>query len=216
MSLLSVPRKSHSKSHLLKNPKSTVPEIVQEVDEEYELTTTRKQKNSEERENINNQDFPKNNFDDPFLGENPEENQINFDNIVDDEFDELIKRGKNRKNNNKMILNDPFKKSSELKKRPDLDLDQKEQNENKEEKIDIDVVEEEPEKKEKNDDLDLDEDIKEKAKDKNLGVINLDLDEMQSDFMAGGKKVTVKLNDNVRKKLTKEMSSLDEPVNILE
>ena len=216
MSLLSVPRKSHSKSHLLKNPKSTVPEIVQEVDEEYELTTTRKQKNSEERENINNQDFPKNNFDDPFLGENPEENQINFDNIVDDEFDELIKRGKNRKNNNKMLLNDPFKKSSELKKRPDLDLDQKEQNENKEEKIDIDVVEEEQEKKEKNDDLDLDEDIKEKAKDKNLGVINLDLDEMQSDFMAGGKKVTVKLNDNVRKKLTKEMSSLDEPVNILE
>ena len=47
-------------------------------------------------------------------------------------------------------------------------------------------------------------------------MINLDLDEIQSDFMIGNKKVTVKINDNVRKKLTKEMSSLNEPVNILE
>ena len=212
MPLLSVPRKSSSKSpHIISNPKSTVPEVVQEVDEEYELTTTRKQKNSEEQEN-SSKDFSKNNFDDPLLSENPEENQIKIEDIKDDEFDAVLMGGKKGNNNNKMLLNDPFKKSSELKRKPDLDIDQKEENENREEKIDI--IQED---QEKNEDLDIDiEGDKEKAKDKNLGVINLDLDEMQSDFMAGGKKITVKLNDNVRKKLTKEMSSLDEPVNILE
>ena len=47
-------------------------------------------------------------------------------------------------------------------------------------------------------------------------TIDLTSDEIQSDFISGGKKVKVKLDNNLRAKLTKEMSSLDEEGNILE
>ena len=212
MPLVANPHKLRTKSpNILTNPKSNFPETVKEVDEEYELTTMRKLKNSEENENKNNKEISRNNFEDLFFIENTE---FKFEDINDDEFDEILKRGKNFKKN-KMKMNDPFKKSSELKKKPALE----EQKENMIENIE--VANDENKKKENYDfDLDIENDdnskINEKAKNNNLGMINLDLDIMQSDFMAGGKKVTVKLNDNVRKKITKEMSSFDEPVNILE
>ena len=181
---------------LLANPKSTIPETVPEVDEEHELKSNEKSNN---------------NFIDPFLGENPEENaEIKFEDINDDEFDEILRKGRNDNIKNKLLMNDPFKKSSELKKRPNSEKNVKEEDkkindeENIMEKNDIDTY------------VDIEEQNDDKINDNNLGEINLDLDEMPSDFMAGGKKITVKLNENVRKKLTKEMSSLDEPINILE
>lgn len=195
--------RSRSKSPgILVNPKSKIPETVPEVDEELELKSNQKS---------NRNDYP-----DPFLGENSDENQIKIEDIHDDEFDEVLLKGRNDKINKKIMMNDPFKKSSELKKRKDseknLDEDEKKSNEeNSKEKNDI---------KNNNDSYidieDENEDINSKINDKNLGEINLDLDEMQSDFIAGGKKISVKLNDNLRKKLSSEMSSFDEPVNILE
>ena len=183
---------------LLANPKSTIPETVPEVDEEHELKSNEKSNN---------------NFIDPFLGENPEENaEIKFEDINDDEFDEILRKGRNDNIKNKLLMNDPFKKSSELKKRPNSEKNVKEEDkkindeENIMEKNDIDTYV----------DIEDQNDDNSKINDNNLGEINLDLDEMPSDFMAGGKKITVKLNENVRKKLTKEMSSLDEPINILE
>ena len=58
---------------------------------------------------------------------------------------------------------------------------------------------------------DENEDINSKINDKNLGEINLDLDEMQSDFIAWARK-----SHNLRKKLSTKMPSFDKPVNILE
>ena len=208
MPILSNPYKSRSKSpNILSNPKSVVPETVPEAEEEYESTATRKQKRNDSQEKQENKEIIKNNFEDPFLSGNPNENpEINLADIKDDEFDDVLRGVKNNKMNNKMLMNDPFKKSSDLKKR-----------EKSKEKENQQVNPDENENKEKNNDSYIDiENENEKIKDNNLGMINLDLDEMQSDFMAGGKKVTVKLNDNVRKKITKEMNSLDEPVNILE
>ena len=202
--------KPRSKSANSLSNKKKVPETVPEEDEEYELSTTRKRKKSEEHENKINRKM-RNEFQDPFMSENPEENTgFNLDNIVDDEFDAILKKGKNK---NKMISNDPFKKSSELKRRQNS-KEKDEQKNNKD--IDMNDVNE---KKEKNDDsfIDIEEDyINSKINNKNLGMIDLDVDEMQSDFTRGGKKVTLKLNDDVRKKLTKEISSLDEPINYID
>ena len=206
--ILSNPHKSRSKSpNIISNPKSVVPETVPEAEEEYESTATRKQKRDDSQKKQENKEIIKNNFEDPFFSGNSKENpEINLADIKDDEFDDVLRGVKNNKMKNKMLMNDPFKKSSELKKRQNL-----------EEKENQQINANENENKEKNDDSYIDiENDNDKIKDNNLGMINLDLDEMQSDFMAGGKKVTVKLNDNVRKKISKEMNSLDEPVNILE
>ena len=215
MPILANSRLSRSKSpNLITNPKSVIPETVPEVDEEYEFTAARKQKIYNEKETQKNKEILKNNFEDPFLGENSEEkNQIRFEDINDDEFDEILKKGKNK---NKMLMNDPFKKSSELKKRPDS-YKKEEQNENQINNNNINIIKQENEEKKDDSYIDIEnENENNKKNDPDLGMINLDLDEIQSDFMIGNKKVTVKINDNVRKKLTKEMSSLDEPVNLLE
>ena len=108
--------RSRSKSPgILVNPKSKIPETVPEVDEELELKS--------------NQKSNRNNYPDPFLGENSDENQIKIEDIHDDEFDEVLLKGRNDKINKKIMMNDPFKKSSELKKRKDseknLDEDEK-------------------------------------------------------------------------------------------
>ena len=216
MPILAKSRKSRTKSkNHSSHPKSKVPETVQEVDEEFEFSAKQNPKNSEAKGKINKREIlMKNNFDNNFSGENPEENaEYKYEDVLDNEFDELMK-GNNQQIKNKMLMNDPFKKSS------DLQQEKNEKEENKIEKI------ENLEENENNNDSDLDIDNDnyinqnkieiDKENDKNLGMINLDLDEMPSDFMAGGKKITVKLNDNVRKKLTKEMSSLDEPINIIE
>ena len=216
MPILAKSRKSRTKSkNHSSHPKSKVPETVQEVDEEFEFSAKQNPKNSEAKGKINKREIlMKNNFDNNFSGENPEENaEYKYEDVLDNEFDELMK-GNNQQIKNKMLMNDPFKKSS------DLQQEKNEKEENKIEKM------ENLEENENNNDSDLDIDNDnyinqnkieiDKENDKNLGMINLDLDEMPSDFMAGGKKITVKLNDNVRKKLTKEMSSLDEPINIIE
>ena len=207
--LASFKSRTKSKRHT-SHPKSRIPETVQEVDEEYLSSAKQNPRNSGQKENINNKEKINDNIQDPFLSENPEENaEFKFEDVKDNEFDECLK-GNNSKIKKNMLMNDPFKKSSDLQ-----------QEENKIENI-------EEEEKNNNSDLDIDnngyinqcEKEKEKAieeeNNKNLGNINLDLDEMQSDFMAGGKKITVKLNDNVRNILKNEMSSLDEPVDILE
>ena len=146
MPLVANPHKLRTKSpNILTNPKSNFPETVKEVDEEYELTTMRKLKNSEENENKNNKEISRNNFEDLFFSENAE---FKFEDINDDEFDEILKRGKNFKKN-KMKMNDPFKKSSELKKKPALE----EQKENMIENIEVANDEN---KKKGNYDFDLD------------------------------------------------------------
>ena len=182
---------------LLANPRSKIPETVPEVDEELELRSNQKSNN---------------NYNDPFLGENPEENaQINLEDIKDDEFDKILRKGGNKDIKNKMMMNDPFKKSSELKKRPnskkncDEDDNKETYDENNNiEKNNIDTY------------IDIENENDNNINENNLGDINLDMDEMPMDFMAGGKKVTMKLDDNVRKILKKEMTSLDEPINVLD
>ena len=185
---------------LLANPKSKIPETVPEVDEELELRSNQKSNN--------------NNFD-PFFGENPEENaKINLADIKDDEFDKVLKKGGNNDIKNRMMMNDPFKKSSELKKKPNSkrNCDKDDNNiydeNNNIEKNNIDTYIDIEDENENDNNINYNND--------NLGDINLDLDEMPMDFMAGGKKITMKLDDNARKKLAKEIISLDEPVNVLD
>ena len=184
--------------------KSKIPETVPEVDEELELKSNKK---------LNNNNF------DPFFGENPEENaQINFKDIKDDEFDKVLRKGRNDNIKNKMMMNDPFKKSSELKKRQNSKKNLDENNiknaydENNLEKNNIDTY------IDIDDENDNENNINNNINDNNnnYGDINLDMDEMPMEFMAGGKKITLKLDDNARKKLKKEMTSLDEPINVLE
>ena len=201
--------KSRSKSS---NTKPIIQEIVPEEDEENH---DKKKKNYEKNEAHNNKENIKVNERDPFMSEDPEENKINFDEIKDDEFDEILKMGKNRNNKNKILENDPFQKSSELKRRPNS---REKEEECKNNNLDTDSM-----KKEKGDNnfdnaLDIEDENNNnntKNKNNNDGMIDLDVDEMQSDFMAGGKKISVKLNDNIRQKLAKEITSLDETKDIL-
>ena len=165
------------------NPKIKLPEIVLEVDEEYEITSTNKQnkikdmEKGQQKENI----FQKG-LEDPFQANNSQNENFKFEDIKDDEFDEILKRGKNKndKISNPFLFNDPFQKSSELKIKPN----KSENNLN-------------------NDNL---------IEDNNLGLINLDSDEIVSDFMVGGKKINIKLNDDIRKKI----NSFDQPIDKLE
>ena len=162
------------------NPKRTLPETVVEVDEEYELNSTIKQNKMKEKEKEKEKEI-QNKIEHSFQSDLFKDDDFKFEDIKDDEFDEILKKGKNKKAkiSNPFLLNDPFQKSSELKIKPN-----KNQN-------DI------------NDDLNIDN---------NLGLINLDSDEVMSDFMAGGKKISFKLNDNIRQKI----NSLDEPIDELE
>ena len=173
------------------NQKSSVPETVLEVEEEYELTSTNKQnkikekqkenQNQNKKENINNKAY-----EDPFYEESE---NFKFEDINDDEFDAILKRGKNKNDKKSFPLlgNDPFQKSSELKKRPNKNLE--------------------------NEEIDLENNINDNLNnDKNLGIINFESDEIISDFMAGGKRINIKLNDDIRHK----MNTLDEPLDKLE
>lgn len=180
------------------NPKSSVPETVVEVDEEYELTATRKQNRIKEREKENaRENIAKKQLEDPFLQENLEENNFKFEDINDDEFDELLKRGKNKKGNlNPLLGNDPFQKSSELKKRPEQNSPNKDNNGNSNDINDNNNINVNNENETEND----------------LGLINFDSDEIVSDFMVGGKKINIKINDDIRKKI----NTLDEPIDKLE
>ena len=172
------------------NQKSSIPETVLEVEEEYELTSTNKQNKIKEKEkekqikkeNINNKEY-----EDPFYQEN---NNFKFEDINDNEFDEFLKRGKNKdeKKHLPFLGIDPFIKSSDLKNRPNNNLENEDN-----------VLE----------NNNISDNLKE---DNNLGIINLESDEIISDFMAGGKKISIKLNDDIRQKI----NSLDEPLDKLE
>jgi len=165
------------------NPKTKLPEIVLEVDEEYEITSTNKQnkikdmEKGQQKENIYQKGL-----EDPFQANNSQNENFKFEDIKDDEFDEILKRGKNKndKISDPFLFDDPFQKSSELKIKPN----KSENNLN-------------------NDNL---------IEDNNLGLINLDSDEIVSDFMVGGKKINIKLNDDIRKKI----NSFDQPIDKLE
>ena len=178
------------------NPKSSIPETVLEVDEEYELTATHKQKREKERNNT-----PKKEFYDPFLSENPEENNnFKFEDVTDDEFDAVLKGGKKNGNiQNNLLINDPFKKSSELKIKPDKNLENKDIN-NDTNNININN------NNEKNM-ININDNNNNYVRN-----INYDSDEIVSDFMVGNKKISIKLNDDIRKKI----NSFDEPINKLE
>ena len=198
-------KKPRNKSpNLLSKPKPEIPETVLEVEEEYELANTNQKKHIREKE------FNDNYIKDPFINSNSKEEdiEINLANIKDDEFDEVLK---NRNPNKNKLKNNPFIKSSELKKKPNPNNNKdiyinNNKKELKDDSSNVDINNKE--NNEKNEEIDIN--------DPNLGVLNLDLDEALSDFKVGGKRITFKVNDNLRKIMNKEISSLDEPVNILE
>ena len=169
------------------NPKSSMPETVLEVEEEYENTA----KDIRKREKQN----PIKQFSDPLMDENEEENiSFKFEDIKDDEFDAVLKN-KNGIKNKALLQNDLFKKSSELKSRPDKSS------------INEDL------KNGISDDNNIPKNINyDNINNNDFGNFNFDQDEIVSDFMAGGKKVNIKLNDNIRKKI----NSLNEPLDELD
>lgn len=163
------------------NPKSSMPETVLEVEEEYENTA----KDIKKREKKN----PIKQFSYPFMDENEEGNiSFKFEDIKDDEFDACLKN--KGKMNKPLFLNSPFKKSSELKSRPeqnskDLENEIYNDNNNISKNINCNI-------------------------NNNFGNFNFDDDEIVSDFMAGGKKVNIKLNDNIRKKIKSFKESMED------
>ena len=169
------------------NPKSSMPETVLEVEEEYENTAKDIRKREKQK--------PIKQISDPFMNEYEEENiSINYEDANDDEFDAFLNNMKDKKNK-ALISNDPFKKSSELKSRPDQSSKYKDLK----------------------DDFSSDNKIPKNINCNNInnndfGNLNFDQDEIVSDFMAGGKKVNIKLNDNIRKKI----NSLNEPLDNFE
>ena len=168
------------------NPKSSMPETVLEVEEEYE-NTAKDMKKREKQNSINKSPYP-------FMNEYEEENiNFNFEDIKDDEFDAVLKN-KNGKKNKALLSNDPFKKSSELKSKPDQSC------------INKDL------KNEISSDNNIPKNINSNINNNDFGNFNFDQDEIVSDFMAGGKKVNIKLNDNIRKKI----NSLNEPLDNFE
>ena len=186
-------KKTRTKSPNIRgSQKSFIHETVFEVDEEYELTSTNKQNKIKEKDNDKKTDSIKNKFEESLLPENYEENDnFKFEDINDDEFDEILKRGKNKNANNPnpFLGQDPFKKSSEIKIRPNIDshnIDLYNKNNN--------------------------ENLNNNNNDYDYNNIRYDSDEIVSDFMAGGKKISIKLNDDIRQ----QIKSLDEPINKLE
>ena len=174
------------------NQKSSVPETVLEVDEEYELTSTNKPNKIREKEK------EKNDFEDPFMPDNCEENNnFKWEDIHDEEFDQMLIIGKNKKDNKGSVLgSDPFIKSSELKKRPTRNSLEKEN-------TNLDNSSNNKENKEN-------QNIENNSN--NLDNFNINSDEIVSDFMVGGKKISIKLNDDIRQKI----NSFDEPIYKLE
>ena len=70
-----------------------------------------------------------------------------------------------------------------------------------------------PNKNPHNLNIDLEYNNKENVSDdNNLSFINLDSDEIISDFMVGGKKINIKLNDDISQKII----NLDQPIDKLE
>ena len=169
------------------NPKSSMPETVLEVEEEYENTAKDIRKREKQK--------PIKQISDPFMNEYEEENiSINYKDVNDDDFDTFLNNMKDKKNK-ALLSNDPFKKSSELKSRPDQSSKYKDLK----------------------DDFSSDNKIPKNINCNNInnndfGNLNFDQDEIVSDFMAGGKKVNIKLNDNIRKKI----NSLNEPLDNFE
>ena len=70
--------------------------------EKMNLNMKKRKKIMKKNETYTNKEIIKNNDRDPFMSEDPEENKINFDEIKDEEFDEILKKGKNRNNKNKI------------------------------------------------------------------------------------------------------------------
>ena len=194
LSIVDNRKKSHTKSpNINVYQKSSIPETVVEVDEEYNLASTNKQKNKKE---ITKNDLFKEEEVEKFMKNNPEEkNNFNLEEINDEEFDQILRRGKNKNNNLSCCIlgNDPFKKSSELKKRPI---------QNSEEKKEINL-----EKYFKNN-----ENKRNEKNNNDLSNLNLESDEIVSDFMVGGKKISIKLTDDIRQKI----NSFEEPIDKLE
>ena len=202
MPILANTKKPRGKSpNIHINQKVTIPETVVEVDEEDELTTTCKQNRIKEKEK-EKENLIKKEFEDPFLQEIPEENNFRFEDINDDEFDAILKKGKNKKGNiNPFLGNDPFIKSSELKKRPEHHSSDKENNSNSNDMNNA------------NNNLILNlNGEKENENENESGMINFDNDEIISDFMVGGKKINIKINDDIRNKI----NALNEPIDKLE
>ena len=166
------------------NPKSAMPETVLEVEEEYENTA----KDIKKRKKKN----PINQFSDSFMDENEEKNtSFKFEDIEDKEFDAVLKNKKG-KMNKPLLSNDPFKKSSELKSRPDKN------SKNKDLENEI-----------SSDNNNLPNNINNNINNNDFGNFNFDQDEIVSDFMAGDKKVNIKLNDKIRKKINELNEPLD-------